>query len=70
MQQKINRFRFWFFLKRVGVVSKSKLFNYLFGSVYIWLSDSKTFDELFCLRFDIFQDRGGIPDSKDDEEQF
>ena len=35
------------------------------------LPDSKTFEELFCLRLDIFQEKGGgLPDSKDDEEHF
>ena len=31
---------------------------------------SKTFEELFCLSLDIFQEEGGLPDSKDDEVLF
>ena len=35
------------------------------------LPDSKTFEDLFCLRLDIFQEKGGgVPDSKDDEDHF
>ena len=34
------------------------------------LPDFKTFEELFCLCLDIFQERGGLPDAKDGEAHF
>ena len=58
-------------------MSETKLFEELFSSVYVWiffrkrggLPYIKLFEELFCLCLEIFQ-KGGLPDSKDDEEQF
>ena len=59
-------------------MSESKLFEEIFGLVYVWtffrkrgwgLPNSKLFEELFCLCLEIFQE-GGLPDSKDDEEHF
>ena len=68
-------FLFGFFQKEgKGVMSESKLFEELVGSVYVWtffrkrgggLPYFKLFEKLFCLDLEIFQEGGGgVPDSK------